>query len=468
MSGKAPWLCALLALTFSAAEALGDGLPAEECVGLMRGARIARMLEDPAKELEKLQAAAEACPGEIAPIHALMGYFQRRPELEESYREFRALLLQRLQDPGSDLPVGGIEYLIRNPGAEKAELAAILGNVARQVEKSAEPEPALMRIQAQLQRRLGRDEAAVATLERLWRLGAADDLLWPLISLYSELERWSDAAELMAPEVEKDAQLRIFHIHILGKLGRFEELLQQVEILVSGTVVGGTAAGDDSEARALENEGGFIVDVVRQPGLLELMKQVAWDLRDQGKDEEAERIFRDLLAQAPDDPELQTTVLELYASEEERKGQAAALADAWRSETDANALFEEGTQRLTAGDAAGAIDLLRRAAPELPDLEAAWYNLGMAAYRLEDWTTVVSAFGRAAELNPSRAQTVFFRGLALEKLGRCKEAVADLERAVELDPDRALAHYYLAACHRELGNRAAAAAALERYEATRN
>ena len=454
-----------------------DGLPPEECVQIMRGARIARMHEDAATELTKLQAAFKTCPEEIGPIYSLVDYYQRQPGQEENYRKYRSLLLQRLQDPEVDLPIGVIEYLIRNPDTKKSlfsssasdatELRAILDRVSRQVEASAAPEPAMMRIQAQLQRQVAEYEAAAATLERLWRETAAEDAFGALIELYFKSERWQDAADLMAPRVAKGGRFRFSYAHVLGKLGRYDDAMKQVELLASGAD-GAVVRRDDFEVISLEFEGGYVIDISRQSGLYGLLMQIAWDLRDLGQDENAEHLFRQLLAESPDSSGLQAIVLNLYADEEERQGHAEALADTWRSETDPDTLFNEGTQRLTAGDAAGAIDLLRRAAPELPELEAAWYNLGMAAYRLEDWATVVSAFGRAGELNPARVQTFFFRGLALEKLDRCGEAVTDLERAAKLDPDRALTHYYLAACHRKLANQTAAAAALERYEATRD
>ncbi len=463
----------LVLLTFpsvgdeSRAENPGAGLPVEECVRLVRGARIARMAGDDAAELAQLQTAFAACPQEIGPVYGLMDYYRRRPELEDKARRFRELLLERLRDPGNDLPVGVVEYLLRNPDAGPEELRAILDNVLRQVGKVTEPEPTLMRIQARLQQRLGQDEAAADTLERLWRQTEAEDLLEPLAWLYAELERWQDAADLVAPRVEKDGRLRHFYVRVLGKLGRYDQALRQATILAAGL-----AAANPGETVAIgldiESERGHVVDVVQQPGLSGLLTQLAWDLRDQGRDRQAEELFRALLAQSPDSAGLQNIVLNLYAGEEERRRHADALADAWASETDANVLFNEGTHRLTAGDAAGAIDLLRRAAAELPDLEPAWYNLGMAAYRLEDWATVADAFGRAGELNPGRAQTFFFRGIALAKLDRCGEAVGALERAAALDPGRALAHYYLAACHRKLGNQAAADAAAARYEATRN
>ncbi len=456
-----------LLLLLAPGQAPGDSracLPAEECVRLMRGARIARMHDDAAAERAKLKAALDACPGEIAPIHALVNHYRRQPERLEGYREFFALLSNRLRDPAYDLPAGVAEYLMREPAVEREELSEVLANVSRQTAVES-PAPRLLRIQAQLQARLGQLEAAAETLERLRRLDDSADLIETLFSLYARLERWQDAADLLEPRIEGDARLRFSYLQALGKLGRTEELLKQIEFFS----VRPPATEDGAEVGPLVRaDSGKEVMLANTRELFDpLLKRVAWDLRDRGQDADAERIFRDLLARSPGDPSLQTIVHHLYAGAEERQSQTQALADRWAAETDPRVLFDGGTQKLTAGDAAGAIDLLRRAAPAFPDLEAAWYNLGTAAYQLKEWPTVDSAFARAAELNPARAARFFFRGIALYELARCGEAVPALERAVELDPARTLAYYYLAVCHRQLGNPEAAAAARQRYEAGR-
>ena len=192
-------------------------------------------------------------------------------------------------------------------------------------------------------------------------------------------------------------------------------------------------------------------------GIAGLLTEVAWHLRDAGRDAEAERLFRRALTFAPDSPELHAVLLYLYSTEEERQAHAATLEEKWQRVTDPRALLDEGTQRLAAGDAAGALDLLRRAAQGYPDLEAPWYNLGIAAFKLHDWSTAEAAYRRAAELNPGRADSAFFRGVALLQLERCREAVEVLLRALELDPGRVDAHYHLAVCYQKLGDAEAAA-----------
>ncbi len=453
--GLRGWVCiarVLIALFAAVSPALGEeavsSLPPEDCVRRLRGARIAGMKGDAAKELEQLRLAVEGCPQEIEPLSKLIDYYRRHPRDEASYGKTLELFSRRLEDPEYRLPYGVLRYLVVNPAASESELSAILRNLERQLAEVEKADPDLLRIRVNLEQRLGRTADAARTLEQVWSQTGAEDLIWPLAMAYGELERWQEAERLLAPRVEQaSSDLRYFYIRILGKLGRYTELLEQVEVLA-----------------ASEEAGGFGLQPEDFRGLL---TQVAWDLRDLGQDDRAEELFRRLQRQDPDDSHVRAAVLHLYASEDEAASHAEQLARSWEEQSDPNALLEEGTQRLTSGDAAGAIELLRRAAPEFPDLEAVWYNLGLAAYRLEDWATVDSALARATELNPERAQSFLYRGLALDKLERCGEAVVELERALVIDANLAIANYYLAVCYRKLGDQGAAAEALARYEATR-
>ncbi len=228
----------LAAIAFGAfgafADDQGSDLPTEDCVRLQREARIARLRHDPATELEKLEAAHRDCPGVITPIYALVKYYRQHPGLEDKYQQFVSLLTQRIQDPESVLPVGIIQYLIRDREVGDLELRALLDRVSRQSSKPAEQDPGWLRIRAQLEQRLGETEAAVITLEQLAEQQDADDVFVPLLMLYSKLERWQEAAELIAPRVDKDQYLRRQYIYVLGKLGRYDEVLKQVHLLTMG------------------------------------------------------------------------------------------------------------------------------------------------------------------------------------------------------------------------------------------
>ena len=135
------------------------------------------------------------------------------------------------------------------------------------------------------------------------------------------------------------------------------------------------------------------------------------------------------------------------------------------AETDPRVLFEEGTNRLAEGDSAGAYDLLARAAPVLAS-EAAWYNLGISAFRLERWADAADALGHAAELNPARADTHFFRGHALVQTRSFTDAIAALTRSLELHPNRPMAHFDLALAYHETGQAELAAQHRKIYESS--
>jgi tetratricopeptide (TPR) repeat protein len=258
-----------------------------------------------------------------------------------------------------------------------------------------------------------------------------------------ELERWASAAplfeRLLAGELAS-AQLRAQYVLVLAHLGRYDEVRAQIAQLPT------------SSAPA---EGDLPVDP-----LVDLLLQVAWGLRDAGRDAEAEEVFRQALAREPARPEARLALLHLYSSAEERAAQQAAVDFQRAVETDAQTLYDEGSALLAAGDAAGALDMLARAAPQLTDgplAESAWYNLGLAAYKLERWETAAEAFGKAAALNPERPETHLQRGMALHRLGRCADSVAALRKALELRPERREARYYLAECLDALGRREEAA-----------
>jgi tetratricopeptide (TPR) repeat protein len=309
--------------------------------------------------------------------------------------------------------------------------------------------PRLLEVLAEVEQRLERWEDAAGTVERLRKAQPDDErLLWALLGLYSRLERWAAMATLLG-EVTTSREgnsLRQQYIEALTRSGQAE---------LAGTEITKLVASVD---RSVPHHVAALADLTRRG---------AWNLRDAGREPEAQALFRLALELDADDAESRTALLHLYGSEEERSAHASALAARWAEETDPRALLEQATERLTGRDYAGAFELLQRAAPDLPDLEAVWYNLGIAAYRIERWTEADAAFARAAELNPGRADSAFFRGLALTKLERCADAIAPLERALELDPARSLAHYHLFLCHGQLGQLEAAERHGRAYEASK-
>jgi len=461
-----PWSVALLALVLGAtagaplgaSPAPGEGaapaVPPVECVELLRAARIAHLEDDPAAELDSLHAAAERFPDEVAPTYSLLVYARDHGLPDEERRELEDRLEQRLADVERPLPPALLQQVALDPETDEALIRRIEASVARRLE--AHPDAvtdSLLSLHAELQQRVGDDAAAVATLERLWRRTGDTGTAWTLIRLDLTLERWPEALEVLESVDELERQDWVLHMDLLARTGNLDEALALLDGHLDEIRPPTEKADIPETADGLERASGVT-----------LLERLAWSFRDAGRDATAEALFRRALAREPGDAELEAILLHLYSSGAERREHAAQVARGWEEESDPQALLDEGTQRLATGDAEGALDLLARAAPAFPNLEAPWFNLGMAAYRLERWPRVVEALGVATELNPQRAASFFFRGVALANLERCAEAVEELERAVALDPERTQAHYYLARCYRDLGQPEDAAREQALYE----
>ncbi|MCH9649322.1 MAG: tetratricopeptide repeat protein [Deltaproteobacteria bacterium] len=436
-----------------------SSLPPETCLRQLREARIARMNDDQVGELGLLRGARESCSEDLSTMMALLDFHQRKPLPPEELNQLAGAVRKRLGDSELSLPMGVLFQLALDPEISEEVLRLLVDTLQRRSENQSEPELDLLLVQTELKTRLGDREGAYQDLLRLWRLTGDRDLEWKLTSLAASQEHWKVVIEILEGKTSTDSSLlRHRYLVALARGGSYEKLKSELDATTAKVV---STEEVSAEVNVVESRAvgvGWFADTLRT---------IAWSLYDRGMDGEAEAEFRRLLSIYPDHKEAQAVLLNLYASEEDRSRLAAAQAEKWQGESDPQELFDEGTQRLTTGDAAGAFELLERAAPHFPELEAAWYNLGMAAYRLEKWETVAEAFEKASALNPERPDSIYFAGIGASKLGRCQGAVALLKKALEMDAKRNQAHYYLYDCYRQLGDAAAAARHLEAYRATK-
>ena len=125
-----------------------------------------------------------------------------------------------------------------------------------------------------------------------------------------------------------------------------------------------------------------------------------------GRLEAAERLYREILARAPEN--------------------APETADA---------LHLLGLVAYQAGRYPGAEDLIRQAIGVDDRRAAYWSNLGNALQRQGRAQDAVGAFERALDLDPDFATAAFNLANTLKDQGKLAEAVAAYERAVTIDPD---------------------------------
>jgi tetratricopeptide (TPR) repeat protein len=424
-----------------------SSLPPEELVIGLRAARLELMRGDRDEALRLLRELAETHPETLVPIMALWDYHRKYELPPDEVRRLRELLTRRLGDVTSPLPPGTLQYLVENPDAGEEEISLILDAARRRLAAEEIPDPQLLEAVGVLQARVGMFEEARAAFARAHELRPRSELLWRLFLLDRRLEHWEDAAvslERLRGASDAAVVLRLAYVEVLAKLGRHEELANELAAM----------------------------DFRRDPKVFgnpytELLLRSAWDLRDAGKDKEAEGLFRQLIELEPDNRSARLAILYFYSSDEERRAHEEAVRLNREQEDDPTTLAQEGADLLAAGNAAGAFDLLERASRASPDSELIWFNLGLAATRLERWGVAEKSYARAAAINPSRVESVLQHGIALQKLERCKEAVTELERALDLDSALTQSHYYLYVCYTELGDQEAAGEHLRLYNDSR-
>ena len=108
------------------------------------------------------------------------------------------------------------------------------------------------------------------------------------------------------------------------------------------------------------------------------------------------------------------------------------------------AAFARGSQLLEKGDTLGSIAYLEQAIAEYPEHYKAYYDLGVAHFRLAQQTEAEQAFQKAIDLTKGNfAPPQFGLSAILCQRAEFSQAVTLLQRALELEPGSAIGKYYL-------------------------
>jgi tetratricopeptide (TPR) repeat protein len=115
-----------------------------------------------------------------------------------------------------------------------------------------------------------------------------------------------------------------------------------------------------------------------------------------------------------------------------------------KAERKAHAAFEKGSQMLEKGDTAGSIPYLQQAIAQYPEHYKAYYDLGVAHFRLAQLTEAEQSFQKAIDLTKGNfAPPQFGLGAILCHRSEFTEAERLLQRALELEPGSSVGKYYL-------------------------
>jgi len=121
------------------------------------------------------------------------------------------------------------------------------------------------------------------------------------------------------------------------------------------------------------------------------------------------------------------------------------------SADDPNALLAAGRAKLAAGETLNALLLLRRACAGLPDNAEAFFLLGAAHHRANQFRAALTAFDRAVALDGSQRQAAIGTLAVLCQLGRAQEAKPRAEALIGRHPGDPQVHYNAALVHEALG-----------------
>jgi tetratricopeptide (TPR) repeat protein len=109
-----------------------------------------------------------------------------------------------------------------------------------------------------------------------------------------------------------------------------------------------------------------------------------------------------------------------------------------------HAAFDKGSRLLEKGDTQRSIKYLEQAIAEYPEHYEAYYDLGVAHFRLAQQAEAEQAFQKAIDLTKGNfAPPQFGLGAILCQKAQFPQAVTLLQRAVDLEPGSAVGKYYL-------------------------
>ena len=158
------------------------------------------------------------------------------------------------------------------------------------------------------------------------------------------------------------------------------------------------------------------------PHSAEVQELNAEALESQGKLDEAEKAYREILAQYPEQPGIHYRIGRLILAGQPTQSSA----------DDARKEFEEELK----------ID---------PAAASAEFMLGDLDRQAQQWNDAIDHFGRATKLDEGFSEAFLGLGLSLNAAGKHAEAVAPLEKYVKMEPSDPAGHYQLAIAYARTG-----------------
>lgn len=423
-------------------------LPPVECVQLLRLARIQSDMGSPDRAAETLREALERFPEEAAPAMAAVGFTRHRSG-DGAFEQLAASKRTWLLDPSVDVELATLVRTLRSAEATTEELGIVRDRLDRATDTTSAE--SVLRARAAVRYRLGDLDGTMDALAALTSIREDDpEVRWARIGVALERDRHDDAIADLEHLTANDADSRVpalaLLIEVLAETGNTERVTALTQSYLERP--------RDVDFRVFE------------PVMAHALERAGWSLFAHGATDAAAKTFEAVLKLEGDADRTARTVALLFGGVEARRELAAARKEQF-AKLDPEMLLSEASKLLAAGDDAAAFEILEHAAPKVAKDEIAWFNLGLAATRLERWEVAVDAYTRALALRPDRDASRLSLVTALHALGRWEASIDAAEELLRRSPGTYQAQYYLYACHTELGNDEAAKEALAAYDAGR-
>lgn len=190
-----------------------------------------------------------------------------------------------------------------------------------------------------------------------------------------------------------------------------------------------------------------------KPDMISGLLQEAVAAHQAGRIDDAEKAYRDVLAQRPGNADA-LNLLGVIAADRGATREAVALFDrALRTNPQfAAAHFNRGNALVSAGDFQQAQFAFKKSIKINPLVAEAWLNLGALQHRLGLAGDAVATFRELVRHCPDDARGRFNLGRCLIEQKNAAEAVSHLERALQAAPDNADYHQAFAEACADLGD----------------
>lgn len=385
----------------------GSQLPPEAVVLGIRKARAHQLAGRDAEQVAELEKLIEQNPDNATVLLELLDAYSqlKNPERIERIRE---LLRSRLAAP-QNLPASVLADVTvdRRLGATEVRQAA--AELERRAVEAGS-DPALLRSALLGYERL---DDLVKRRELVVRLLAAEPALrwrYELLQIDHESGRWEDvlhSVQALREQPIDQTWVSLFEIEALDQLARYDDCAAALDRLPLG-----------------RNTPEVVLDQLLRLAIVML---------DAGRAAAAEKLIGRLHEHKPADVRFARLKAYLFGTVEQQVALEAQLFSSVIENQSVEVLVNDAAARMVRGDPQGAILLLERATTLSPENVVAWYNLVVAATKIERWPLVESAASRVIELDPKHARAYMMRGQARVKSQRFDDGMQDARRALGLD-----------------------------------